>query len=176
VTGLARAEDRIIAVRADVGAISLAIALRADRALADAAAVGLVADFAICGIARRGSTGAGAVLTGIAAGAEQAIVTRCPVCLGGIGADAGCGIAGADIVALVGSSADDGISANASAAHAGVGLRAGIAVIAACAIGGIGIRADAGGRIACARIMALIERRADCLGAAGTDTSLAGVA
>src|SRR5256885_1610021 len=78
-------------------------------------------------------------------------------------------------MALVTRRADNGIAPGARPALAGVSLRAGIAVVAGRAIGLGRIRARASGRIAGARVMTLVTRRADHGIAPGARPALAGV-
>jgi len=100
-------------------------------------------------------------LTRVGLRARVAVVARAPVGLGGVRAGAGRRVARPRVVTLVGRGADDGIRARAHATLAGVGVRAPVAVVARAPVGLGGVRACAGGRIAGARVVALILRGAD---------------
>src|SRR5207253_1170528 len=110
-------------------------------------------------------------LAGVAAGARVAVVAGGVVRLGGVGAGAGGGVAGPDVVTLILGRAGDGVRARARAGLAGVAAGARVAVVAGGAIGPGGVGADTGRRVAGARVVALVlgvtdDRRAGDAGAA----------
>src|SRR5437016_5939343 len=103
-----------------------------------------------------------------------AVVARGAVRHGRVGALAGGGVAAADRMALIGCDAEY-VDATAGPALTGVVVRARIAVVARAAVGPDRVRAVAGGRVAGARVVALIRRGAGDGERAGPDSTLAGV-
>lgn len=91
---------------------------------------------------------------------STAVVARRAVGLDRIRAHSRCRIAGADIVALIRRRAHDGVCPGTCTALACIRLRAAIAIVTHGAIGFGGIRADARPRLARARVVAFIRRRA----------------
>src|SRR5207249_2429141 len=124
---------------------------------------------------RRATAHAGAVLARVGQRAGVAVVARAPIGLGGVRTRAGGRVAGPDVVALVSCRADDRVPARARALLLRVGLRACVAVVARAPVGLGGVRAGAGGRVAGARIVALVLRGAHDRIAAGAGSYLAGV-
>src|SRR5439155_300483 len=118
---------------------------------------------------------AGAGLAGVGLGARIAGGAGAAVRLGRGGADAVRRIAGARVVALCGGGADDGVRPDAGAGLAGVDLGAGIAVGAGAAVRLGRVGAGAVGRIAGARVVALIEGGADDRVCPDAGAGLAGV-
>src|SRR5206468_4029199 len=118
--------------------------------------------------------GARAALAGVGLGARVAVVAGGAVAVVRVGALAGGGVAGAGDVALVGGGADDGVRAGAGATLAGVALRAGVAVVARAAVAGVRVGALAGGGVAGAGVVALVERGADDGVVADAHPALAG--
>src|SRR5207249_148903 len=114
-------------------------------------------------------------LAGVDLGAGVAVVARGAVELRRARAAAGGRVAGARGAALSRRGAGDGVRAGTDSALAGVGLRAGVAVVARGAVELRRARAAAGGRVAGARVVALIRRAAGDGVRAGTDSALAGV-
>src|SRR5206468_3134072 len=114
-------------------------------------------------------------LTGVSLSACVAVRAGRPVGLRWIGTDTGSGIAGSDVVALVGSRADDRVAARANPGLTGVSLRAGIAVRAGRPVGLRWIGADTGSRVAGSDVVALVGSRADDRAATGANTGLTGV-
>ena len=104
------------------------------------------------GLARNTGTG----LARVPEGAAVAVAARSPVRLGGIGACACAGIAGAGIVTLIQGRARHRVCAHAASGHAGVALRASVAVAARSAIGLGWVRAHAGCGVARSDSVALI--------------------
>src|SRR5439155_26723993 len=94
---------------------------------------------------------------------------------GWVRAGAGRRITYASQVTLVARRADDGVAAGADTGSAGVGLSAGIAVAAGRPVRGLGVRAGSRRGVACARLMALVARRASDRVGARADTGPAGV-
>ena len=93
-----------------------------------------------------------------------------------VGAHTGCGIAGADVVALIECRADDWIRADAGSGLAGVSLCAEIGVVAGRSVRRGRVGALTGARFAHARIVALVEGGADDWIRADTTASQTGVA
>ena len=113
--------------------------------------------------------------TGVRLRAEVFVIARCSVCRGRVGAQAGGGVAGASVVALVDRSADDRICPDTGTCLAGVTLCAPIAVIARRPIGCHWIGAEAGRRVAHACRMAVIEGGANDRVCASASSSLTGI-
>ena len=104
-----------------------------------------------------GRAGADAGDAGVVDRAGVAVVARAAIVLDWVGADPGPRVAGSGVMALIARGANDRVAAGADARLTRIGLRAGVAVIARAAIGFRRVGADAGGRIADAGQMALIE-------------------
>src|SRR5439155_1303340 len=145
----------VVVARASVGLDG--VRARARGRVAGARVVTLVGCGADDGVPAR----ARAAPAGVGSRAGGAVVARAPVGLDRGRARAGCRVVGPGFVTLVGRGADDGIGARAHATLAGVGVRARVAVVARAPVGLGGVRACAGGRIAGARVVALILRGAD---------------
>jgi hypothetical protein len=126
------------------------------RGIAGAGVVALIERHAHDGV----GPGACPQLTGIGLGAGIAVIASAAIRLVRIRTNARRRIADADVMALVERRARNGIGARTRARLTRIGLRARIAVVANDAIGLVWIRANARHRIACARIVALIERHA----------------
>src|SRR5262249_27804743 len=139
--------------------------------VAGAIHVALVDGRAALGIATHANTAHASV--GLAA--RVAVIAGHAIGLGRIGAKPRALIARPRIVALIGGGADHRIATRAHPGLATVGLRARIAVIARSAVGLRRIRARARRRIARARIVALVARRAGHGVASRADTRLADV-
>src|SRR5207248_661944 len=126
----------------------------------------------------RGRAPAGAVLAGLARRAGVVVDPRSAVQGVRVRAHAGRRVAGDRHVALVERRAGDGRGrAPAGAVLAGLARRAGVVVVARGAVRLVRVRAHAGRRVAGARHVALVERRAgDGGGRAPAGAVLAGLA
>ena len=169
-TGVALGAQVVIIAHGTVG--QPRIGAQAGGRITRAAAVALIG----CGAHDKIASGAHASLTAIGLGGEVSVVTRGTVGQRRIGAQAGGRITRAAVVALIGRGADYGISTGARAAHTGVGLGAQVVIIARGTVGEEGrVGAEARGRIAHARVVALIRYGADDGNRSHAETGHAGV-
>src|SRR5207253_213533 len=117
-----------------------------------------------------------AALAGVALRAGIAVVARGAVGLGGVRAQPRGRVARARGVTLIRRRTGDGGAARARAALARVGLRARVTVVAPGVVGLARVRAQPRGRVARARLVALIRRRTGDGIAGRARPALAGVA
>src|SRR5439155_518617 len=120
-------------------------------------------------------TSAGPRLAGITLRASVAVVTGTAIGLGGVRADAIGRVAGASDMALIGGGTSHRVAPRAAASLTGITLRAGVAVIAGTAVSLGRVGALASGRIAGARVVALIGGGTSHRIAARAATRLAGI-